>query len=468
MDALAPAPAPAPPELSGWLGRDTVRGSVAAAFAREERAGTIHGMRARLVAVLLIAAWLLYSVPHWRTLYYLGLMSGFVLTSLLAWWLAGRSRNPPVIYAFFLTLDCALLAWILIVPNPFLDSIWPEQMVWRLPNYVYPFTLLAVVAFSYSPAVVLWAGIAMSAAWTAGIVWLANLPGSFTQLLSDPDVGDPAGTIQREADALRRFLDPLFVSIPAWQNQVIAMLLVSGLLAAAVWRSRRHVLRQVAAERARSNLARYFSPNVVDRLADADDELDLISRQDVAILFVDIVGFTGLTEQEEPERVIELLRAFHHRMAQVVFAHGGTVDKYIGDAVMAHFGTPRPSPDDAARAVSCAREMVADISRWNIARERHGFPTVAIGVGAHWGPVVVGNVGDERCLEFTIIGDSVNVAARLERLTRELGAAVIISDDLRRAAGQPGPDGFVAGEPVALRGRSQPTPIWMQPCAQTG
>ena len=465
MDAVAPA-APVRLDLPDWLARESVRGSVAAALAREERAGSAHGMRARFVAVALIAAWLLYNVPQWRTLYYLALMSGFVANGALAWWLAGRSRHPQLVYAFFLTLDCALLAWILLVPNPFLETGWPEQMIWRFPNYVYPFVLLAAVAFSYSPLVVLWAGIAMSAAWSAGMLWLMQLPGSFIDTAARG--GPPALPSEREAQALRNFLDPHFVSLPAWQNQVIAMLIVSGLLAGAVWRARRHVLRQVTAERARSNLARYFSPNVVDRLAEADDELDLVSRQEVAILFVDIVGFTRLTEQYAPERVIELLRAFHHRMAQIVFAHGGTVDKYIGDAVMAHFGTPLPSADDASRAIACARAMIADVARWNVLREQHGFPTVEIGVGAHWGPVVVGNVGDERCLEFTIIGDAVNVAARLERLTRELDAALIVSDDLRHAAGLDRLDGFIAGDPAALRGRSQPTPIWVMPRPEAG
>src|SRR5690606_40124645 len=124
---------------------------------------------------------------------------------------------------------------------------------------------------------------------------------------------------------------------------------------------RSRVLRQVAAESARSNLARYFSPNLVDRLAIADRPFDDQRSQYVAVLFVDIIDFTATAEDMEPERVIALLRSFHRRMCRVIFDHGGTLDKYIGDAVMATFGTPQPGHGDASAALRCARAMLREI-----------------------------------------------------------------------------------------------------------
>jgi adenylate cyclase len=115
-----------------------------------------------------------------------------------------------------------------------------------------------------------------------------------------------------------------------------------------VHRARRLVAAQAESERARGNLARYFSPNVVDQLARVEEPLGPVRVQPAAVLFADIVGFTAASERQSPEQTIALLREVHHRMADAVFDHGGTLDKYIGDAVMATFGTPHPATDDAA------------------------------------------------------------------------------------------------------------------------
>ena len=146
-------------------------------------------------------------------------------------------------------------------------------------------------------------------------------------------------------------------------------------------------------------------------------------------------GFTAIAEGLTPKRVVRLLRGFHRRMANTVFSHGGTIDKYIGDGVMATFGTPRPGKLDAVRAVACALDMAAQIERWNAKRQRRGARPVAIGIGVHYGEVVVGNIGDERRLEYTVIGDTVNLASRIESLTRDLGRPVLVSEAFAAAHG---------------------------------
>ncbi len=292
-------------------------------------------------------------------------------------------------------------------------------------------------------------------------MWIATLP--------DPVTTTAGGSIDEaqltSAEQLAGYLNPYFVSLNALQNQVVLLLIVTALLAAAVWRSRRLLLRQVAAESGRANLARYFSPNIVDQLATADAPLDAVRTQSVAILFADIVGFSTLSEDLPPDRVIALLRSFHQRMCRVVFAHDGTVDKYIGDAVMATFGTPTPGRSDATRALACTQAMLGEVERWNAKRSLRRAAPVAIGIGLHVGSVVVGNIGDERRLEFTVIGDAVNLASRLERLTRQLGVAVAASDDFIEATRREG----VAADRLAafrreggttIRGRRNPIAIW--------
>ena len=162
--------------------------------------------------------------------------------------------------------------------------------------------------------------------------------------------------------------------------------------------------------------------------------------------------------------MIALLRDFHRRMADRVFAHGGTLDKFLGDGFMATFGTPHPRPDDAERALACARDMAAAIAAWNRERGSAGEPPVRAGIGLHFGPVVLGDIGDERRLEFPVIGDTVNVASRLEEMTRELGVDVVASDEIIAQARQGGAagifEGLEQGARTAVRGRDDPIAIW--------
>jgi adenylate cyclase len=271
------------------------------------------------------------------------------------------------------------------------------------------------------------------------------------------------------AERLAIYLDPHYMSLPTFRTQIVLLLLTSAILALSVRRSRQLVLRQAVAESARANLARYFSPNLVEEIAAGDESIDTSRAAEIGVLFVDIVGFTAMTENLPPERTIELLRSFHRRMSDAVFRHGGTVDKYIGDGVMATFGTPRQRPGDASRLFACACSMIAEIERWSLKRARRGAAAVRVGIGVHSGPVVIGNVGGERCLEFTVIGDTVNVASRLERLTRETGVAIAASAEIVAAMQQEGGRiedlalGFRESGPITLRGRAAAVDVWGAP-----
>jgi len=215
------------------------------------------------------------------------------------------------------------------------------------------------------------------------------------------------------------------------------------------------------AERARANLARYFSPNLVDLLAESDEPLGPVRRQMVAVLFADIVGFTRMAEAMEPEAVVGLLRDFHQRMAAQIFACGGTIEKYIGDEIFAVFGLPTASPHDASSALRCAALMLKELDAWNAARAARGELPLAIGIGLNYGPAVLGDVGTEHSLSFTVIGDTVNIASRLQGLTRGLKTPLVVADAILKQIG----DGQL---PLALqdqgerelRGRSGAIRIW--------
>jgi adenylate cyclase len=305
---------------------------------------------------------------------------------------------------------------------------------------------------------VIWTGVAGALCWTIGSLWVASLPGvHWTSLVSPSD-----------ATGLN---DPHAVVLQLLIKQVAVLLIITGVLAGAVARTRSLVFRQVKAERERTQLARYFSANLVDELADADRPLDQIRNQSVAVLFADVVGFTTLSETEPPERVITLLREFHARMQAAVFAHNGTLDKYLGDGLMATFGTPYPGTRDAANALGAARAMAASLAEWNTTREQQGLLAIRVGIGLHWGPVVLGDIGGENRLEFATIGDTVNVASRLEHMTRELGAEVVTSEDLVAALRGTLSEaeiealltGFIKSTPQPIRGRSAQLEIFCLP-----
>jgi adenylate cyclase len=184
-------------------------------------------------------------------------------------------------------------------------------------------------------------------------------------------------------------------------------------------------------------------------------------------MFLDIRGFTSFAEQLPPETTLELLRSFHSRMSQQVFAHGGTLDKFIGDGLMATFGVPRKGPNDATNAVLCALAMRQAMQEWNAERALQGWQPIEIGIGIHYGPVVMGNIGTEERLEFAVIGDTVNVASRIEHLSRTLNTEIVLSDDVVAAAhaeigsNHPIFDGFREAPEQNLRGRLTGMICWI-------
>jgi adenylate cyclase len=228
--------------------------------------------------------------------------------------------------------------------------------------------------------------------------------------------------------------------------------------------------RRTAAERARGNLARYFSPSLVDILAERDEPFGPIRRQNLAVLFADIVGFTSLTEGMPPEDVVSLLRQFHERMTEQIFACGGTVEKYVGDAIVAVFGVPAETALDAGNALKCADGMLATLDRWNEARGLAGEPVLCMGIGVNYGPAVVGDVGSEHGMSFTVIGDTVNTASRLQSLTRVLNTPLLVGAAVIEAARQNADDQVETvlgrlrpGGEQAVRGRNRTVFVWFEP-----
>ena len=208
--------------------------------------------------------------------------------------------------------------------------------------------------------------------------------------------------------------------------------------------------------RVRDLFSRYVAPEYVSRLADDHESLALGGeRTEITILFSDIRGFTSLSERLPAPQVIEILNEYLERMADVVFRHGGTLDKFIGDAVMAFWGAPVAAPDHARRALDAALDMTRELEVLNVRWAERGAPAqLAIGIGINTGEAVVGNIGSlTRKLDYTAIGDAVNLASRLESLNKEFGTTILASESTARHAGHG--YRFRPVEAVTVKGKTQ-------------
>ena len=211
----------------------------------------------------------------------------------------------------------------------------------------------------------------------------------------------------------------------------------------------------------RARMERYHSPAVVDEIVKgsiraASDDREIKSSE-VSILFADISGFTTVSETKTPEEVAEFLSHFFSSAVESIFQFGGTLDKFIGDAVMAFFGAPIPQEDHADRAVLAGLMLQRLVNEWNDQREKEGLPAVRVRVGINSGLAVVGNVGTEKRVDYTVLGTSVNIASRLESGVAQPGQVVISQNTLDRVMGsfntQP------LGE-FALKGLQQKMPVF--------
>jgi adenylate cyclase len=237
------------------------------------------------------------------------------------------------------------------------------------------------------------------------------------------------------------------------------ILFTCGILAGAVGvQLRRGFAASIRAATARDRVTNLFgqhvSPQVVERLlVEGAGNASEVRR--VAVLFVDFRNFTADARSRSPQDVVDRLDGAFAALVEILDRHGGIVNKFLGDGFLALFGAPLEAPEAAHQAVSAAREMLVAMERINAASSWQ----LRIGIGIHFGEVVAGNIGSPRRKEYTVMGDTVNFAARLEQLNKEFGSQLLVSASVREALGDDGNDAVSLGE-VAIRGYDRPMTVW--------
>jgi adenylate cyclase len=360
-------------------------------------------------------------------LFALTTMISYLLLGLFTLWRARRGMFRGWMIWTGVTLDCAFLlvnAWVGLE-----NTSLPGGVTFLLPPIWLGPTVLAFAVLRFNPYLQAYTVILIVSGLSLMILW-------------QPE--------EMPVQAAERAL--FLLSLPPNIIRISMIALAGVVLVVAAYRMRALLHRSITEAQARTNLTRYLPAQLAGRLADGGlEELRQGHRQDMAVLFIDIRGFTRWSEGRDPQEVSALITEFRHRVQRASAQTGGMIDKYIGDAAMLLF----EGRDGACRALDCVDALDAELEDWSTERANAGEAPILAGIGLHWGEVFSGVVGNSERLEYSVFGDSVNTAARLEQLTRSANVRVIVSDAVIAAAGtEPARDGWFTLPPVHLRGRS--------------
>ena len=319
----------------------------------------------------------------------------YALFTAVRLWAAIRRRLGPILLAASVVVDFAVL--FVTIWSFHLQYMAPLSVALKAPTVMYVFILITLRALRFETRWVLLAGGAAILGWSALIV---------------------AALAQHSAPVTRSFLDYATspqILIGAEFDKIVTMAMVTALLALVVARGRALLVEAMREQVAATELSRFFVPEIADRIrgAEAEQMAGMAERRRASILVTDLRGFTGMARGMEPEPLLRLLGAYQALVVTAVRAHGGSIDKYLGDGVLASFGAVVPSETHAADALRAIEAIQAAAAAWE--PPEPGMPPIAIGLAASAGEVLFGTVGAEGRLEYTVIGDAVNLAAKLEK-----------------------------------------------------
>jgi len=385
------------------------------------------------------------TVAPWMTPVGLALMVYFIF-SVFRVWLSYRIRLP----GWFLSLSvCADLTLLMTVIWSFhIQYEQPASFYLKAPTFLYVFIFIALRALRFEARYVILAGLVSAGGWMLLVAYVV--------------LGDPQDNmITRDYVA---YMTSNSVLLGAEFDKIITILVVTAILSVAQIRARRLLERSVIEAAAAQDLSRFFSPEIADRITHSDQRIrpGQGEAREAAIVNVDIRGFTRMANEMDPSDLIRLLSEYESRMVPAIQAHGGNIDKFLGDGILATFGAALPSETYAADAMRTVDALQDAIAAWKAERKAAGQAPVPIGIAMVTGRIVFGAVGDETRLEYTVIGDPVNLCAKLEkhnRVARTRALTTRPSFDLAQRQGYTASGRYEHRDGVTIDGVTMPVDI---------
>ena len=418
---------------------------------RAEQTGLRLAIIGRIAALVLIGIWLIGTRADdpARALGYVLVLSIFATLGLAHYALIGTRLDKRWVKYVFITLDIAIISG-LVATQPLYQSAadLPPVMTFRAPVFPFYFVILGVAAFSFSPAMVLWTGMAGALGWLAAFWHAASMVDgvrNWSEIPNNPTAEQIMAIV----------LDPRFGGLSGRIQEAVLLAVVAFLIAVVMWRARSTLKRQLEAERERTTLSgmfgRFVPQAVVNAMLAGRGALAPVERE-ATVLFADIAGFTGMTERAGAARTVEILNAYFDEVTRIIGAHNGVVTQFQGDAVLATFNVPVEDAEHPRSAVDAARAMLACVADREFAGER-----IRVRIGINTGSLVAGNVGGGGRQSYTVHGDAVNLAARLEALCKEHGTSLLVSASTAKALPEAK---LVAVGDIAVRGFAEPVSVF--------
>jgi adenylate cyclase len=283
----------------------------------------------------------------------------------------------------------------------------PASFYLKAPTMLYIFIFIALRALRFDARYVLLAGIVASLGWGFLILYVVY--------------ADPADNMITK-DYIS-YLTSNTILLGAEFDKIISIMMVTFIIAVALYRAKRLLIRAVTEQTAARELSRFFSPEIADRIKGSDQQITAGTGEmrEAAILNLDMRGFTVLAAKTAPDVAMRVLGEYQHRMVPIIVRHGGSIDKFLGDGIMATFGATEPSASYAADALRALEEAIAEGIRWQEECRKTNRDCPDINGSVATGAILFGAVGDESRLEYTVIGDAVNLSAKIEKHNKEAG-----------------------------------------------
>ncbi len=330
----------------------------------------------------------------------------YLLFTLARLALAYRMRLPASLLAASIVIDMALLFGL--IWSFHIQYEQPPSFYLKVPTLLYVFIFIALRALRFETKYVVFSGLAAALGWMAMVLYV---------VLVNPE----DSMVTRD---YVHYLTSNSVLIGAEFDKVISILVVTAILALAIARARALLMQAVAEGAAARDLSRFFAPEIAQRITGAERQVAAGEGElrEAAILMLDIRGFTRYAATIPPGEVIGMLTEYQARMVPIIRANGGVVDKFLGDGIMATFGAAEPSARYAADALSALLACLAEAQAWAAKRDKAEMGALPVNGAVATGRVVFGAVGDSARLEYTVIGDAVNLAAKLEKFNKQAGS----------------------------------------------